>query len=405
MALCSGDAVGGVEFFGSGERLFMAASILVVDDLDANRDVLSRRLQQQGYHVECAVDGESALAMLRAAAFDLVMLDLMMPGMDGSEVLKAMKSDDALRHIPVIMVSANDEMENVVRCIELGAEDYLPKPFNPILLRARVSSSLQKKQLHDQEMLLRRQLQQNNAMLEVRVQAQVRQISSAQIAAIFAMSKLAESREPDSGGHLERLREYSRILARELAKLPRYGLTIDAAFVDAIYAAAPLIDIGKVGVPDAILRKASKLDPAEWEIMKSHTRIGGETLRVVDREHPGNMFIRMGIDIAESHHEQWDGSGYPRGLAGESIPLAARIATVGDVYDALTSQRYHKRALSHDESREIIVSGAGRHFDPEVVNAFLASEVEFVRVRRRFHDMGSPVKDDPHHEPRTIENA
>jgi putative two-component system response regulator len=298
-----------------------------------------------------------------------------------------MKSDADLRCIPVIMVSASDDLQNVVRCIELGAEDYLPKPFNPVLLKARVNASLQKKRLHDQETLLRTQLQESNERLEERVRAQVREITSAQSATIFAMSRLAESRDPQSGGHLERLREYAKTLARELAKLPRYWQVIDEAYVDAIYAATPLLDIGKVGIPDAVLIKAGRLDPAEWEVMKAHALIGGDTLRVVDREHPGNIFIRMGIEIVEGHHEKWDGSGYPHGMTGESIPLAARIVALADVYDSLTAQRGHKRGFSHDDAKQIIVGGADRHFDPDVVQAFLAAEAEFVRIRRRFYDL------------------
>lgn len=365
----------------------MDAHILVVDDLEANRDLLARRLQHQGHRVHAVADGETALAALRAEGFDLVMLDLMMPGMDGAAVLKLIKADEVLKHIPVVMVSASDEIENVVRCIELGAEDYLPKPSSPVLLRARVNACLQKKRLHDQEALLRTQLQQSNELLEERVRAQVREITSAQSATIFAMSRLAESRDPQSGGHLERLREYAKVLAQELAKLPRYQQVIDEAFVDAIYAATPLLDIGKVGIPDSVLVKAGRLDPAEWEVMKAHTLIGGETLRVVDREHPGNTFIRMGIEIAEGHHEKWDGSGYPRGTAGESIPLAARIVALADVYDSFTSLRGRRRHFSHDEARQIIVEAADRSFDPEVVQAFVSAEAELVRIRRRYRDL------------------
>lgn len=364
----------------------MNAHILVVDDLEANRDMLSRRLQQQAYQVDMAEDGIVALEKLGVANYDLVLLDLMMPGMDGSEVLRHMKSDEKLRHIPVIMVSASDELDNVVRCVELGAEDYLPKPFNPVLLRARVSASLQKKRLYDQEIMLRKQLQQSNELLEARVRAQVREITSAQTATIFAMSRLAESRDPEAGSHLERLREYVRALARQLATLPRYQSLIDDAFIDAVYAAAPLLDIGKVGIPDAVLIKAARLEPAEWEIMKAHTLIGGDMLRAVDREHPGNIFIRAGVEIAEGHHEKWDGSGYPRGTSGESIPLPARIVALADVYDGLTSPRGHKQSFSHDEARQVLMDGADRHFDPEVVHAFLQVEAEFVRIRRRFQD-------------------
>ena len=364
----------------------MSAHILVVDDLEANRDMLSRRLRQQEYQVEVAEGGQEALNMLAAGDFDLVLLDLMMPGMDGSEVLQRMKADEKLSHIPVVMVSANDEMDNVVRCIELGAEDYLPKPFNPVLLRARVNASLQRKRLHDKETELKHQLQEINELLEARVREQVREITSAQTATIFGMSKLAESRDPGAGGYLERLREYVRVLAQQLGTQPTYQPVIGEAFIDAIYAAAPLLDIGKVGIPDTILLKAARLEPAEWEIMKSHTLIGGDMLRAVDKEHPGNIFIRTGIEIAEGHHEKWDGSGFPRGTSGESIPLAARIVALADVYDSLTSPRGHKTPFTHDQARQVLIDGAGRHFDPEVVNAFLVIEPEFVRIRRRFQD-------------------
>lgn len=356
------------------------ARILVVDDVEANRELLARRLQHEGCRVTLAAGGGAALSLLQDQEFDLVLLDLMMPGMDGIEVLRAIKGDDRLRAIPVIMVSASDEIGNVVRAIELGAEDYLPKPFNPVLLKARVSASLQRKHLHDQEAALRRALREHNAALEERVQRQVREILSARNATIFAMSRLAESREPGSAGRLDRLRAYALALARELARRPHYRKVIDDVFLDALYAATPLLDIGKVAIPDAILSRAD-LDPAEWELMKAHTLIGGEMLRSVDRERPGNTFIRVGIEIAEGHHEQWDGSGYPHGTAGEAIPLSARIVALADTYESLTMVRAPRAAFGHDEARAIICGGAGRHFDPEVVAAFLAAEAEFVRIR------------------------
>ncbi|MBI5751149.1 MAG: response regulator [Hydrogenophilales bacterium] len=357
----------------------MVAKILVVDDLEANRDMLSRRLQHLGHLVACAESGKEALQLLQDAPFDLVMLDLMMPEMDGYQVLQAIKAQPRFMHLPVIMVSANDEMENVVKCIEIDAEDYLPKPFNPVLMRARVEASLQKKKMHDLEAGYQREL-------EARVREQVREISSAQLAAIFAMSKLAESRDNETGAHLERMREYCKVLAIRMAQLEKYQRVIDEDFIEAIYAASPLHDIGKVGIPDHILLKAGKLDLAEWEIMKTHAVIGGSTLRAVDEEHPGNILIRMGIDIAEAHHEKWDGSGYPHGLRTESIPLAARILALGDVYDALTSKRCYKKAFSHEDARHIIVQGGGRHFDPEVVDAFHNIEPEFIRIRQYLKD-------------------
>jgi putative two-component system response regulator len=357
----------------------MAAQILVVDDLEVNRDMLARRLRQLGHFAIAATSGREALELLHASPCDMVLLDLMMPEMDGYAVLRAIKSDPALLHLPVIMISANDEIENVIKCIESGAEDYLPKPFNPVLLRARVEASLQKKKIFDREAHYQSELEQ-------RVRAQVKEITSAQLAAIFAMSKLAESRDTETGAHLERMREYCRALARQLSKLAKYRKTLDAEFVEAIYAASPLHDIGKVGIPDQVLLKAGKLNLAEWEVMKTHALIGGATLRAVDAQHPGNLLIRMGIEIAEGHHEKWDGSGYPHALRGEAIPIAARILALADVYDALTSLRCYKKAFAHEEALHIIREGAGRHFDPEVVRAFLEIEAEFIRVRQCFKD-------------------
>lgn len=359
----------------------MTSHILVVDDLEANRDMLSRRLRQLGHFVVAAASGREALDLLQANPCDMVLLDLMMPEMDGFAVLQTIKANPALRHLPVIMVSANDEMENVIKCIESGAEDYLPKPFNPVLLRARVEASLQRKKIFDHEAQYQNELEQ-------RVRAQVKEITSAQLAAIFAMSKLAESRDTETGAHLERMREYCRALALQLAKLEKYRKVLDAEFVEAIYAASPLHDIGKVGIPDHILLKAGKLNLAEWEVMKTHATIGGNTLRAVDAQHPGNLLIRMGIDIAEGHHEKWDGSGYPNALRGESIPIAARILALADVYDALTSQRCYKKAFAHADALNIIKQGAGSHFDPDVVQGFLDIETEFIRVRQCFKDVG-----------------
>lgn len=261
-------------------------SVLVVDDNEMNRDMLTRRLDRQGYRVEVAVDGRDALERVQNGQFDLVLLDIMMPEINGYQVLERLKADPRLRHIPVIMISALEEMESVVRCIELGAEDYVLKPFNPVLLKARVGACLEKKRLHDQEVDYRKRIEQHNAQLEARVREQVQEISEAQLGAIFAMSKLAESRDPETGEHLERMREYCRILARQLATLPRYKAIIDAAFVENIFAASPLHDIGKVGIPDGVLLKPGKLTEREWVIMKTHPMIGAQTLLQVDRQHP-----------------------------------------------------------------------------------------------------------------------
>lgn len=361
-------------------------SLLVVDDMEVNRDLLGRRLKKNGYRLSFAVDGHDALEKIRADSFDLILLDIMMPRLDGFQVLSALKADEKLRHIPIIMITALSEMDSVVRCIEMGAEDYLPKPFNPTLLQARINASLEKKRLHDLQADYRRRIEEHNNLLEEQVRRQVEEITSAQLATIFAMSKLAESRDPETGQHLERVREYCRALALRLGKEERYRPFIDRGFVDNIYAASPLHDIGKVGVPDHILQKPGRLTDEERETMKTHTTVGAETLRAVNALHPGNAFIRMGIEIAEGHHEKWDGSGYPRGLKGEDNPLSARIAALADVYDALTSKRCYKEADNHENATGIILAERGRHFDPAVADAFAEVEHEFRKIRTFYHE-------------------
>jgi putative two-component system response regulator len=363
------------------------SSLLVVDDNEMNRDMLVRRLKPLGYRVHVACDGGQAMDMLHNGAYDLVLLDIMMPVMDGFEVLKEMKDHKQLKSVPVIMITALDDTSSAARCIDMGAEDYLTKPFDPTLLKARISSCLERKRLHDQESLYRAKIEEYNNQLQERVRQQVQEISQAQLGAIFAMSKLAESRDPETGEHLERMREYCKVLSQQLSILPKYEIIIDDNFISDIFAASPLHDIGKVGIDDSVLLKAGKLTAEEWKAMKLHPIIGAETLREVDKQHPGNSLIRMGIDIAASHHEKWDGSGYPYGLQGTEIPLVARILALGDVYDALTSKRCYKDAFSHEKSREIIIDSRGNHFDPEVVDAFLETEDEFKRIREFYQDL------------------
>jgi putative two-component system response regulator len=363
-----------------------AGSVLVVDDNEMNRDMLVRRLEPLGYEVSTARDGAEAMDALMQNPFDLVLLDIMMPVKDGFEVLQEVKAHNDLHMIPVIMITALDDTSSAARCIQLGAEDYLTKPFDPVLLKARVATCLERKRLHDQERHYRNQIERYNDELQDRVQQQVQQITSAQLGAIFAMSKLAESRDPETGEHLERMREYCKVLSDYLGRLPKYQALIDQEFIENIYAASPLHDIGKVGIIDSVLLKPGELTAEEWKVMKSHPIIGAETLREVDRQHPGNSLIRMGIDIAESHHEKWDGSGYPYGLKGNDIPIVARILALGDVYDALTSKRCYKEAFDHDKSRTILQENSGGHFDPDVVDAFLATEDEFQRIKEYYQD-------------------
>ena len=361
-------------------------TLLIVDDNEMNRDLLLRRLGNSGYQLTAAENGKEALEKMRQQSFDLVLLDIMMPVMDGYETLEVMQKDEVLQRIPVIMITALDDVDCAVRCIEMGAVDYVTKPFNPVLLKARVGASLERKRLSDQEQRHREEIEGSNKDLSDEVRAKIREISESQLAAIFAMSKLAESRDPETGEHLERMREYCRLLSEQLSRMPRYRSIINREFVDNIYAASPLHDIGKVGIEDRVLLKPGALTDDEWVLMKQHPIIGAETLREVDRQHPGNAFIHTGIEIAEGHHEKWNGTGYPYGRSGEEIPLVARILALGDVYDALTSKRCYKDAFSHEKSRSIIQEGSGSHFDPDVVLAFFETEDEFMKVKMAHKD-------------------
>ena len=362
------------------------ARIMIAEDNDYNRDILGRRLIKEGYDVVEAVNGRMALELLKTEKVDMILLDIMMPEMDGFQVLEILKADEKLKNIPVIVISALSEVDNAVKCIELGAEDHLPKPFSPTLLRARINSSLTKKQFYDREVQYKEFIESQNRSLEERITRQVKELSDTQMAAIFAMSKLAESRDPETGEHLERMREYCKFIAQKLRNTLKYQTIIDSQFIENIYAASPLHDIGKVGIEDRVLLKPGKLPEEEWVLMRQHPVIGANTLRAVDNQHPGNQFIKVGIAIAEFHHEKWDGSGYPYGLKAESIPLEARILALGDVFDALTSQRCYKKAFSPEKTRQIIMESDGSHFDPDIVRIFLENEAEFFRIRKEYQD-------------------
>ena len=362
------------------------ATILIIDDVPANRFVLKGEVVQLGHIPVLAENGREAWEILPTTAPDLILCDILMPEMDGKTFLTKVKDSPAFRLIPIVMISALDDMDSILECLEKGAEDFLAKPFNPLILKARIDGCLQKKQFLDEEKRLHRQIEEYNRTLEERVRLGVKKISAAQMETIFALSKLAESRDPETGAHLERMRRYCTVLAEYLRTLPRFAPIITDAFIENLFIASPLHDIGKVGIPDRVLLKPGKLDTDEFTVMKAHCLIGSQTLRDVQKEFSGNVFVDMGIMIAEGHHEKWDGSGYPRGLAAEDIPLPARILALGDVYDALTSKRCYKEAFSHEKSRDIILSSTGTHFDPLLVEAFLKTEAKFIELRRNFQD-------------------
>jgi len=362
------------------------AHVLIVDDEPASRDVLGKIMGKLGYTSSEAADGGSAFTRILADTPDVILLDLVLPDMNGEAILDRLRADENLQHIPIVILSGDDDMARISSCLEKGADDYLVKPFNTTLLQARVTGCIERKRAHDREKEFNRKTKQYSEELEAQVHAQVDEIASAQLAMIFALSKLAESRDPETGEHLERMREYCRILCEQLRNTEKYGEIVDEEFVSSMYSASPLHDIGKVGVPDQVLLKPGKLTKEEFDVIKQHTVLGASTLRAVQEEFPGIGIVRIGIELAEGHHERWDGNGYPNGVAGESIPLSARILSVGDVYDAITSKRCYKDAIPHEKCAAIIREERGAQFDPDIVDAFSAAEESFVEIRDTYQD-------------------
>jgi putative two-component system response regulator len=346
-------------------------NILIVDDTPANLQLLVGMLKSSGYIPRPVPNGRLALQAAKNQPPDLILLDINMPEMNGYEVCQRLKADDKLKDIPVLFISALTDTADKIKAFSTGGIDYVTKPFQFEEVHARVETHLR---LHQ----LRRELAQHNLQLQELVQAQVKEISDSQMATIFALSKLAESRDDNTGRHLERVQSLSGLLAVRLAQSATYRDVITPAFINNICRASPMHDIGKVGIPDGVLLKQGRLTADEFEIMKRHSLIGASTLESVRQQYPKNTFLEMGIAIARSHHEWWDGSGYPDGLAGEAIPLPARLVALVDVYDALRSRRPYKEPFSHEKAVEIIVGESGRHFDPFLIGIF---QDESIRIR------------------------
>jgi putative two-component system response regulator len=339
----------------------MEMRVLVVDDDEISRDILAQILDQYGYDVVTACNGREALETLAREDCRLVISDWVMPEVNGTTLCRAIRGGEFSSYIYVILVSARNRRQDVIAGLSAGADDFIPKPFDP------------------EELLVRVRAGERILGLETRDLT------------IFAMAKLAEARDPETGNHLERMRRYSRLLAEHLATGDRYRDQIDGEFLRTIFLTSALHDIGKIAIKDEVLLKPGRLTEAEFEIMKTHTTRGAETLEAALRIHPEANFLRMARDIAHCHHERYDGSGYPEGLSGEQIPLAARIAALADVYDTLTSPRVYKEPSEHRAARAHIVANRGAQFDPDVVDAFLAVEEGWHEIRRRFPD-GVPAE-------------
>jgi putative two-component system response regulator len=338
---------------------------MVVDDQPVNLKLMEDILGRQGYAVHSFPRGQLALLAAAKKPPDLILLDVKMPGMDGFEVCRRLRSDERLSSIPVIFLSAEGETRDKISAFNSGGVDYVTKPFEPEEVNARIEMQLN---LRDLQLALRR----HGDELEQLVKLQVRELAEAQMATIFALARLADCRDADTGSHLQRVQALCRLLAIELKNNPEYSDRITDEYVEDIFHASPLHDIGKVAIPDSILLKPGPLTPEEFAVMKTHTTKGAQTLKSVLKQYPANTFVRMGIEIAQSHHEKWDGTGYPEGRRGDAIPLSARIMAVADSYDAIRSRRCYKEARSHATSRDIILRGSGAHFDPDVVRSFCA---------------------------------
>ena len=361
------------------------AKILIVDDQNANVQLLERMLHSAGYvSITSTINPYEVYDLHSNNHYDLILLDLQMPGMDGFQVMEGLKKIEMDGYLPVLVITADPNQK--LHALQAGAKDFISKPFELTEVLIRVHNMLEVRLLHMDLKTTSIALETLNGNLQQLVQNQVHEISDAQIATIMAISKIAEARDDDTGKHLERTREYCRIIAQQLQTQPEYASMIDDVFVNNIFHASPLHDIGKVAIQDKILLKPGKLTPEEFEIIKTHTLHGAATLQLVHDQFSRNSFINMGIQIARSHHEKWDGSGYPDGLAGEEIPICAQIMALADVYDALLTKRCYKEAFSHKQSCEIIFEGRKKHFAPDIVDTFVILEQKFNRIHSEMAD-------------------
>ena len=356
------------------------AYVLVVDDSPENLLLMATMLEEH-YRVKVAKTGERALALAASATRpDLILLDVMMPQMDGYEVCEQLKRNPDTAHIPVIFLTARTAVEDETHGFECGAVDFITKPVNPAVVLSRVNAHLQAKRMADF-------LRDKNDFLEAEVQHRTRELSAIQDVTIMVMTSLAETRDNETGNHIRRTQNYVKRLAQSLRARGVYAEQLSDRTIERLYKSAPLHDIGKVGIPDRILLKPGPLTAEEWAVMRTHTTLGEVSIARAEQELGLTVdFLQTAKEIASGHHEKWDGSGYPLGVAGEQIPLAARLMALADVYDALISRRVYKAPMTHEQALRIISDGKGTHFDPHVVEAFLEVAEDFREIARRFSD-------------------
>lgn len=340
-------------------------SVLVVDDTPENLALIADLLKGD-YRVKVCNSGEKALKIADTLAPpDIILLDIMMPNMDGYEVCQALKARPNTANIPIIFLTAMSESEDETKGLELGAVDYLIKPVNPTILRARVRNHLILKSHSDF-------LKDKTVFLEEEVQRRAKEVTMVQDVTIMTLASLAETRDSDTGNHIIRTQFYVKALAEKLRQTDKYRNKLSREYIDILYKSAPLHDIGKVGIPDRILLKPGRFESGEFDIMKSHPLLGKKAIEHAEKQLGISAdFLNIAKEIAYCHHEKWDGSGYPEGLKGEEIPLSARLMAIADVYDALICKRIYKDAMPQQEAIDIIMKGRGTHFDPFIVDNFM----------------------------------
>jgi putative two-component system response regulator len=356
------------------------ATVLIVDDTPDNIALMSSLLKGI-YHTKVAIDGEKALQIVFSGdPVDLILLDIMMPGIDGYEVCRRLKADPRSAEIPVIFLTARTETEDEQKGFELGAVDFIIKPVSPPLVTARVKTHLQLKSVRDY-------LVDKSEYLEKEVARRTHEISIIQDVTMVAMGSLAETRDNETGNHIRRTQHYVKVLSERLKEHPRFKDFLTPETIQLLQKSAPLHDIGKVGIPDSILLKPGKLTPEEFAIMKTHTEIGRNAIMAAEaRLNSPTSFLQLARETAWSHHEKWDGTGYPRGLSGDDTLISGRIMAVADVYDALISRRVYKPAFSHEKASSIIKEGTGTQFDPDIADAFVEVSDQFRDIALKYTD-------------------
>lgn len=357
----------------------MKPTVLIVDDMPDNIALVNEILKGK-YRVLAATNGKRALEISQKTIPDIILMDVMMPEMDGYETCSLIREKDLLKDIPILFLTAKSDDEDEKRGLSLGASDYIIKPVSPSILTARIKTHLELKRSKDA-------LIKQNRFLDSEVQRRIKSISIIQEASIMAMAALAETRDNETGRHLRRAKHYIEELAEYMGDMRKYKDILTPARIKMIALSSPLHDIGKIGIPDHILLKPGPLSKEEYDIMKKHPIIGRDAIvRAEKLIGDADTFLTCARMIAYSHHEKWDGSGYPEGLSGEDIPLSARLMAIVDAYDALTSERVYKKAVSHEEAIAIIEADSGKHFDPDVVKAFLALKEKFKHISKIYKD-------------------